>query len=82
MQGASGDTGPMISYAADPAAADRNGQMLGYAAAAAVAGMLPPGTGMANHGRHCHSALSLTAIDGHSLGIYTLILLLLLSFLV
>jgi hypothetical protein len=50
LQGASGDTGPMISYAADPAAADRNGRVLGYAAAAAVAGMLPPGTGLAFDG--------------------------------
>jgi hypothetical protein len=31
-------------------------------------------------GRHCHSALSLTAVDCHSLGIYLLILLPLLSF--
>lgn len=46
LQGASGDTGPMISYAGDPAAADRNGRWLGHAAAAAVTGMLPPGTGI------------------------------------
>jgi hypothetical protein len=31
-------------------------------------------------GRHCHSALPLTVIDCHSLGIYTVILLSLLSF--
>jgi hypothetical protein len=31
-------------------------------------------------GRHCHSTLSLTAIDPHSLGIYTATLLSLLSF--
>eukprot|EP00040_Diaphanoeca_grandis_P029444 m.172473 g.172473 ORF g.172473 m.172473 type:complete len:551 (+) comp31686_c0_seq1:90-1742(+) len=46
LQGASGDTGPMISYAGDPAAADRNGKWLGYAVAASVTGMLPPGTGI------------------------------------
>ena len=50
LQGASGDTGPMISYAADPAAADRNGRILGYAACSAIAGMLPPGTGMSFDG--------------------------------
>ena len=50
LQGASGDTGPMISYAGDPAAADRNGRWLGHAAAAAVTGMLPPGTGLAFDG--------------------------------
>jgi hypothetical protein len=35
--------------------------------------------GPTTHGRHCHSTLSLTAIDCHSLGIYTVILLPLLS---
>jgi hypothetical protein len=31
-------------------------------------------------GRHCHCTLSLTVIDRHSLGIYTVTLLLLVSF--
>jgi hypothetical protein len=34
----------------------------------------------ASHGRHCHSTLSLTGIDCPSLGVYTVILLSLLSF--
>jgi hypothetical protein len=46
LQGACGDTGPVISYAADPAAADRNGRILGYAAAAALEALLPPGAGL------------------------------------
>ena len=35
--------------------------------------------GPTTHGRHCHSTLSLNAIDCHSLEIYTVILLPLLS---
>jgi hypothetical protein len=46
LQGACGDTGPVISYAANPAAADRNGRILGYAAAAALESLLPPGAGI------------------------------------
>ena len=34
----------------------------------------------ASHGRYCHSTLSLTGVDYHSLAIHTLILLSLLSF--
>jgi hypothetical protein len=36
--------------------------------------------GFTSHGRHCHSTLSMTVIHCHSLGIYILILLPLLSF--
>lgn len=39
-----GDTGPKISYAASPAAADRNGRILGYASTAALEALLPAGT--------------------------------------
>ena len=48
LQGACGDTAPMILYSAEPAAADRNGRMLGYAAAAVVESLLPAGTGLEN----------------------------------
>jgi hypothetical protein len=44
-------------------------------------GMVSEITGGRSPGRHCHSALSLAAIDYHSRGIYTVILLSLLSFL-
>ncbi|MGB1685395.1 MAG: hypothetical protein ACPHE0_02975, partial [Pseudomonadales bacterium] len=50
MAGASGDVGPMISYSADPASADRNGRMLGYAACSAIESLLPPGTGIQYEG--------------------------------
>ena len=50
LQGASGDIGPMISYSADPASADRNGRMLGYAVCSAVESLLPPGTGLRYNG--------------------------------
>ena len=50
LQGASGDVGPMISYSADPASADRNGRMLGYAACSAIESLLPPGTGIQYEG--------------------------------
>eukprot|EP01052_Picozoa_sp_SAG31_P016173 SAG31_NODE_1062_length_10105_cov_11.143814_5_plen_384_part_00 len=44
--GACGDTAPKISYAADPAAADRNGRILGFAAASALECLLPGGTSL------------------------------------
>ena len=38
------------------------------------------GGGATNQGRHCHSTRSLAAIDCHSFGVYTVTLLVLLSF--
>lgn len=42
LQGASGDLGPREDYVGDAAVADRNGQQLGYAAAAALTALPPP----------------------------------------
>ena len=44
LQGASGDLAPRDDYVGDTAVADRNGRQLGYAAAAAIEGLPPPGT--------------------------------------
>jgi Neutral/alkaline non-lysosomal ceramidase, N-terminal len=44
LQGASGDLAPRDNYVGDPAIADRNGRQLGYAAAAVVESLPPPGT--------------------------------------
>jgi hypothetical protein len=44
LQGASGDLGPREGFVGDPAAADRNGRQLGYAALVALEGLAPPGT--------------------------------------
>jgi len=44
LQGASGDLAPRDDYVGDTAVADRNGRQLGYAAAAAIEGLAPPGT--------------------------------------
>jgi hypothetical protein len=44
LHGASGDLAPRDDYVGDTAVADRNGRQLGYAAAAAVEGLPPPGT--------------------------------------
>jgi hypothetical protein len=42
LQGAEGDVSPREQYTGDPAVADRNGHILGYAAAAALEGLPPP----------------------------------------
>ena len=44
LQGNSGDLAPRDNYASDPAVADRNGAILGYAALTTLASMLPPRT--------------------------------------
>jgi hypothetical protein len=44
LQGNSGDLAPRDDYAGDPAVADRNGAILGYAALATLTSMLPAGT--------------------------------------
>jgi hypothetical protein len=44
LQGASGELAPRDDYVGDTAVADRNGRQLGYAAAAAIEGLPPPGT--------------------------------------
>ena len=44
FQGASGDLAPRDDYVGDTAVADRNGRQLGYAAAAAIESLPPPGT--------------------------------------
>ena len=44
LLGACGNVAPKIQYAADVAVADKNGEMLGYATLATLAGMLPPAT--------------------------------------
>lgn len=44
LQGASGDLAPRDDYAGETAVADRNGRQLGYAAAAALESLPPPGT--------------------------------------
>jgi Neutral/alkaline non-lysosomal ceramidase, N-terminal len=44
FQGASGDLAPRDDYVGDTAVADRNGRQLGYAAAAALESLPPPGT--------------------------------------
>jgi len=41
IQGASGDSGPMVGFVADPAVADQHGRQLGYAALSALTA-LPP----------------------------------------
>jgi hypothetical protein len=43
LQGASGDLGPREGYVGEPAVADRNGRMVGYAALAALEGIGAPG---------------------------------------
>ena len=43
LHGPSGDQTPRDSYSSDPAVADRNGEVLGYAVLSALRGMLPPG---------------------------------------
>jgi hypothetical protein len=44
LQGALGDLAPRDNYVGDPSIADRNGRQLGYAAAAVVESLPPPGT--------------------------------------
>ena len=44
LQGASGELAPRDDYVGEAAVADRNGRQLGYAAAAAVEALPPPGT--------------------------------------
>ena len=44
LHGASGELGPRDNYVGDAAIADRNGRQLGYAAAAAIEALPPPGT--------------------------------------
>ena len=44
LLGACGNVAPKIQYSADVAVADKNGEMLGYATLATLAGMLPPAT--------------------------------------
>jgi hypothetical protein len=44
LQGASGELAPRDNYVGDAAVADRNGRQLGYAAAAAIESLPPPGT--------------------------------------
>ena len=44
LQGASADLAPRDDYVGDTAVADRNGRQLGYAAAAAIEGLPPPGS--------------------------------------
>jgi len=44
FQGASGELGPRDDYVGETAVADRNGRQLGYAAAAALESLPPPGT--------------------------------------
>ncbi len=44
LLGACGNVAPKIQYASDVAVADKNGEMLGYATLATLAGMLPPAT--------------------------------------
>lgn len=44
LLGACGNVAPKIQYAADVAVADKNGEMLGFATLATLAGMLPPAT--------------------------------------
>lgn len=50
LQGASGDLGPREGFVGDTAVADRNGRILGYAAASALAGVPPAGTAYAYTG--------------------------------
>lgn len=44
FQGASGELAPRDNYVGDTAVADRNGRQLGFAAAAAIESLPPPGT--------------------------------------
>ena len=44
LLGACGNVAPKIQYSADVSVADKNGEMLGYATLATLAGMLPPAT--------------------------------------
>jgi len=44
LQGASGELGPRDDYVGETAVADRNGRQVGYAAAAAIESLPPPGT--------------------------------------
>ena len=44
LLGACGNVAPKVQYAADVAVADRNGEMLGFATLATLAGMLSPAT--------------------------------------
>jgi hypothetical protein len=44
LQGASGELAPRDDYVGNPAVADRNGRQLGYAAAAAIESLSPPGS--------------------------------------
>ncbi len=44
LQGASGELAPRDDFVGETEVADRNGRQLGYAAAAAIEGMPPPGT--------------------------------------
>ena len=44
LQGASGDLAPRDDYVGETEVADRNGRQLGYAAAAAIESLPPPGT--------------------------------------
>ena len=44
LQGASGDLGPRDGFVGDPAVADRNGRLVGFAALAVLESLPPPGT--------------------------------------
>jgi hypothetical protein len=50
LQGASGELGPAHQYVGDPRVADQHGRRLGFSALATLAGMLPPGQGLAYEG--------------------------------
>ena len=50
LQGASGELGPALQYVGDRAVADRHGRRLGFAALAALEGMLAPGEELAYDG--------------------------------
>ena len=50
LQGASGELAPRDDYVGDTAVADRNGRQLGYAAAAAIESLPPPGPASSTRG--------------------------------
>ncbi|MCH6472549.1 neutral/alkaline non-lysosomal ceramidase N-terminal domain-containing protein [Sinomonas terrae] len=62
LQGASGDLSPRVQYSSDPADADRNGRVLGYAVLSTLEGMLAPGTQL---------EYAETIESGAPLGVYT-----------
>lgn len=75
LQGASGDLGPREGFVGDTAVADRNGRILGYAAASAIEGLPPAGTvyaytgivsSGADIGTWAHRPLAAEAVAGAS----------------